>query len=362
MSQAPRPNRTLAQAVADADAHITVLDDRIDVDDAAVFRWLRGHQVHAGRLHHLVIGSQPLPPAWRAVAIKIASPMQAQNLVRSAEHDSTALRALEAAWREVEAFAKPAAPADVIAKVVAALDTGRMWAIETRHAPHSRFSTRTSPTAFAPINARFGTRINFTFIAKLEGDQWLRGYIPIKRSGVVMGRSGMTVASGFDVGQRSAAEMSSFGFPPALASKLKPFADQPFKGRTKDQVAATVAKLGPVPILTKQEADLCDGAVFAAISGGALANWNANALPGVPAFTDLPSGWQTVWLSRFYQEGPATHVALGRKFRGEALAGKWKEAISTLKSYSEYTARAKAEAALLEAEMPATPSGPKGHG
>lgn len=72
-----------------------------------------------------------------------------------------------------------------------------MLAIEARHAPHSRFVTRTSLSAFAPISPRFGTAVSFTFIAKLEGDQWLRGYIPIKRSGIVAGQSGMTVASGF---------------------------------------------------------------------------------------------------------------------------------------------------------------------
>jgi hypothetical protein len=355
MSQTPRPNKTLDQAIADADAHLTILDDRIDVDDAAVFRWLRGHELHKGHFRHLVIGSQPLPAGWEAARVKVASEPQANSLLQPVGHDPAAIRTLTAALLELDPQTAIASGADAAKKAVLALASGRMWAIEARHAPHSRFATRTSPTAFAPINPRYGTKVEFTFIAKLEGDQWLRGYVPLKRTGMVIGRSGMTVASGFDIGQRSAAELSSFGFPPALLAKLKPFANQPFKGRTKEQVAATVATLGPVPILTKPEADLCDGAVFASILGDALANWNANAMPGVPAFTQLPAGWQTVWLSRFYQEGPATHVALGRRFRAEALQGQWAKAVATLKSYTEYTARAKAEAALLEADLPPAP-------
>lgn len=360
MSQAPRPNRTLAQAVAAADATVTVLDDKIDVEDRAVFRWLRGHQVHAGRFHHLVVGSQPLPPAWQAATVKIASDMQATHMLQPVGRDPGALRTLGSALREVDPTGGSTSATGTVGKVAAALAAGRMWAIEARHAPHSRFATRTSLTAFAPINPKFGTDVDFTFIAKLEGDQWLRGYIPIKRTGIVAGRSGMTVASGFDVGQWSSAELSSFGFPPALLAKLKPFAAHAFKGRSREQVAATVAKLGPVPVLTKAEADLCDGAVFARTLGEAIRAWDLAPVPGVPRFAQLPSGWQTVWLSRFYQEGAGTHVARGKTFRRQARNGDWTGAITTLKSYTEYQGRAKAEAALLEAELPPTRSVPKG--
>lgn len=113
-----------------------------------------------------------------------------------------------------------------------------------------------------------------------------------------------------------------------------------------------MAKLGPVPILTKAEADLCDGAVFASILADAKSDWDTTAFRGVPRFTQLPSGWQTVWLSRFYQEGPHTHVTLGHKFRDQARQGDWNNAIVTLKSYTEYQLRARAEAALLEVELP----------
>jgi hypothetical protein len=129
-----------------------------------------------------------------------------------------------------------------------------------------------------------------------------------------------------------------------------------FKSRNKNHVAAEVATLGPVPVLTKEEADLCDGRVFSTILGQAQRAWNGGKSTGVPAFSALPAGWQTVWLSRFYQEGPATRVTLGKAFRAQALAGKWTDAIASLRSYSDYRDRAKAEANLLAADIPPVPA------
>lgn len=239
-----------------------------------------------------------------------------------------------------------------------ALAAGQLWTIEAGHAPTSRLISRTSPSVFAAINPATGTAIDFQYIAALEGNQWLRGYVRFKRSGIVAGQSGMTVASGFDVGQWSISQLGAMGFPTTLLDKLKPFANVNFKSRNKSQVAAQVATFGPVPVLTKSEADLCDGRVFSTILAQALKAWNAGRSAGVPAFIALPAGWQTVWLSRYYQEGPATQVSLGKTFRAQALAGKWTDAMASLRSYTEYSERAKAEAKVLAAELPPTPATP----
>ena len=172
------------------------------------------------------------------------------------------------------------------------------------------------------------------------------------RKGVVIGRSGMTVGSGFDIGQWSPRQIESFGFPDPLTSKLRLFANHPFKGMSKSSVAQEVAKTAPVPELSKAEADLCDSTVFAIILGDALASWNTLRSPGVPEFTQLPAGWQTVWLSRFYQEGPKTRVAQGVLFRNAARAGRWQDAVAALSAYTQYKDRAMREANLLSAAMP----------
>ncbi len=59
--------------------------------------------------------------------------------------------------------------------------------------------------------------IDFTFIEKLEGYR-LEGYVPDSKHS----QSGVTIVSGFDLGQRSTAEIER-AFPSFLADKLKPY-------------------------------------------------------------------------------------------------------------------------------------------
>ena len=245
-------------------------------------------------------------------------------------------------------------PADELLKSLAPrLVSGRLWALEARPVK-SRFVGKTDPNAFAPINPKYGTSVDFAYIAGLEGDQWLRGYVPM-RKGVVIGRSGMTVGSGFDIGQWSPRQIDSFGFPAPLNDKLRPFAGH----ATKADVAKEVAGLAPVPELSKLEADLCAGTVFSQLLGDALKNWNALRSPDVPEFKALPEGWQTVWLSRFYQEGPTTRVAQGVLFRNAARAGRWQDAVSSLRAYTQYKDRATREADLLSSAIPPPVNHPK---
>ncbi len=107
-----------------------------------------------------------------------------------------------------------------------------------------------------------------------------------------------------------------------------------------------------MPELNSDEADQCDGAVFGKILGDAVKAWNSQKSTGVPDFKTLPSGWQTVWFSRVYQEGPQPKSADAKAFRSAALAGQWQSAITKLSAYKEYTSRANQEAALLRKQLP----------
>lgn len=61
--------------------------------------------------------------------------------------------------------------------------------------------------------------INFKFIQSLEGFE-TRGYVPMPDGGAI--ESGVTIASGFDIGQRSIEEIDdAFGY--ELADKLAPY-------------------------------------------------------------------------------------------------------------------------------------------
>ena len=233
--------------------------------------------------------------------------------------------------------------------------SGNLWAIEVKKSPPSRFAGQTSPTIFSNINLRLRTTIDFAYIANLEGNQWRRGYVPM-RDGIVLGRSGMTVASGFDIGQWSLRQLNAFDFPPLLLDKVRPFVGHSFRGMSKMQVAAIVAKLGPVPELEKAEADLCDGVVFEAILTSSIDAWSRGRGQKVPDFRSLPGAWQTVWLSRNYQEGVNPKSPVAKSFRAAALAGLWQDAVDRLKSYKDYVSRAKVEAELLTAALPIRPT------
>ena len=113
------------------------------------------------------------------------------------------------------------------------------------------------------------------------------------------------------------------------------------------QVVKQVGKIGPVPTLEghKNWADLCDAAVFKVWLGRAQRRWDEDALPGVPRFTALPGGWQTVWLSRRYQ-------AQSGSFKRLAAAGKWEPAVAALRAEPNYKSRTDSEANLLQAELP----------
>ncbi len=353
---------TLSAAIARADSRLTVLDDRVDVEDRAEFLWLRAHLLPGYPPHRVVIGTDVLVNDWYVRRKRFFDLHGAQIYLHHFLKTPRAMHSLRVLAKSLSTLPHgKATNREVIAVLAMALFDGRAWIIELpKTSLASRFVRKTSPSAFTPINPRYGTQIDFTFIAALEGNQWLRGYVPM-RHGVVLGRSGMTVASGFDLGQWFPQDLKDFAFPQALLQKIMPFAaPNNFKRMKKAQVAAKVAKLGPVPILTAQEADLCDQKVFDQILRTAKIAWNDQKGEDVPEFTDLPAGWQTVWLSRYYQEGPFTEVAEGKAFRKEALAGHWQSAIDHLRAYTDYVDRASREADLLAARLPAALAPPAG--
>jgi hypothetical protein len=346
---------SLATATSEADSRLTVLDDRLDAEEHAAFLWLRAHQLHGYSHHRVVIGMEVLSPAWNARKKKIADKHSAEVYLHHFVRNHAAMNSLQTLARSLTStISGPLSNTEVLATIAISLASGRAWVIELpKRDLKSRFVSKTSPAAFAPLNPRFGTKVDFAFIASLEGDQWLRGYVPMK-SNVVMSKSGMTVASGFDLGQWYLVDLQRLGLPETLMKKINSFAaPNDFRRMTKAKVAARVAKLGPVPELTKDEADLCDGAVFSKILGDAIAAWDRARAPGISAFIVLPGGWQTVWLSRVYQEGPRARSADAIAFRNAATSGEWQQAIAKLRAYRDYGSRAKQEADLLAKEVPA---------
>jgi hypothetical protein len=177
-------------------------------------------------------------------------------------------------------------------------------------------------------------KIDHEFISKLEGGRITRGYVPVAS----MSMSGVTIATGFDLGQRTAADLAALKLSPLLVAQLRPYL-----GKRK-QEAVDYLKRYPLTI-TDSEAQQIDVAVKRAHVLSLIKKYDESA--SEVHFTDLPGEAQTVISSVAFQYG----VNLQRrtpKFWKAVIAQDWKEAVAILNNFGDaYSARRRKEAALL---------------
>jgi hypothetical protein len=227
-----------------------------------------------------------------------------------------------------------------------------------RHRTRAGRIQQTDPRVWAELNAEFGTQVDFSKVAQFEGGQWLHGYIPKDpKTGAVLGQSGLTIATGFDVGQFSVQQIKTFHFGPIIEQILLPYA-----GLKRD---AAVAKLdeatkrdGHGPTLTKAEADLIDKVIKGYHLRAAKGSWNSSKPATTAKFEELTVAQQTVIFSRTFHQGPAMpKTKVAHKFYEAAQNGQWEEAEKALRAYAVkdhyYQQRVNTEADLLERERKA---------
>lgn len=199
------------------------------------------------------------------------------------------------------------------------------------------------PEVLAAINDQLGTKVNFAALSRFEGGQWTHGYVP------PAGRSGVTIGTGFDVGQWRASDLrNKLGMPDDIADRLAPYT-----GHIRD---SAVAQLRASPLsVTRDEANVIDQASHRYFVRETMGYWDAHRGPDTPAFRDLTSAQQTVLFSRSYHQGigmPSTAVA--RDFYSAAQHNDWVSAESNLRNYPVrqgwYRERVGAEARLLHDE------------
>lgn len=330
-----------------------VLDDPDDIENRAILDWMKHHVAFSYHTHKYVIVTELLPLRWRTRAVPIPTTESALTILTPIKQNHVALAALRAAVEHM--IPNMCFDADgAIALLADALVTKRaLLFIDAKKPP---VAVQTDSSVYTMLNATNGTSVDFSYLSRWEGNQYLRGYVPFIK-GVTAGRSGMTVATGFDVGQMSELELSKLELRPETGPKLAPFAHRPFTGLTRAKVAAAVVKLGPVPILTKEEADTADLVVHGKHLRATVTSWNARRGPGVPEFKALPVPWQTVLFSRTFHQGtgmPDTLVA--KPFYTAATAGHWAQAATALQNYAVtavwYRTRVTQEAAFLRTAMP----------
>ncbi|MGI2186681.1 pesticin C-terminus-like muramidase [Shewanella oncorhynchi] len=132
------------------------------------------------------------------------------------------------------------------------------------------------------------TKVNFGFISGLEGGPVLRGYVPDPKQS----NSGVTIATGFDLGQRSFDELHRL-LPAPLATKLGPYCG------LKKQDAVNV--LAQIPLkITAAEAEEIDLSVKHQMLTQLVQRYNRAAKAD---FEDLSEPMQTVIASVAFQYG-----------------------------------------------------------
>jgi hypothetical protein len=222
-------------------------------------------------------------------------------------------------------------------------------------------------------------KIDWGKIAKKEGGQWLDGYLPINGNGikgqylgvepwndkwVVVDSSGVTVATGFDIGQYNLEEIRKFDLSEDLKVKILPYAAISTTSKLTSHLL--IGKLAAEKLystrglkISKEEAKAIDLAVPKYILQQLEENYEKERVlcGGKVAFASLPNEICTAIFSFAYQNGANWGPAKkGEKEFAQAYwthitTQKWDDAVRVLRSYTKHADRRKAEAEWMTVGM-----------
>lgn len=176
-----------------------------------------------------------------------------------------------------------------------------------------------------------------SFLESVEGFE-TKGYVP-QSGGQAIAQSGVTVASGFDLGQQSAESLTDvYGLSDALASKLAPYT-----GLRKQDA---IAKLAELPLqLSEEEAREVNSKVKPVYIAKIEETFNKRTTG--PLFNELPQEWQAAIVSVGFQYGSAMKSV--PNFLKQVTTGDWKGAHKNLMNFGDqYSNRRKREANLVK--------------
>lgn len=168
--------------------------------------------------------------------------------------------------------------------------------------------------------------IDWQTIEQLEGGRQQQGYVP------QAGKSGVTVSSGFDVGQRQNLE----GLPAELQQKL-----QPFVGAKREEAQRKLAATGGVQ-LSPEEADVVANFAKDETTQKLMDDWRK--VSDIP-FESLSPAQKTVLASVAHQYGGLTRTPRFAQFAGK---GQWEKVVQELRNFKDqYKTRRNKEADYL---------------
>ncbi len=184
--------------------------------------------------------------------------------------------------------------------------------------------------------------IDWGFIGELEGAAITKGYVPNPDTS----QSGVTIATGFDLGQRTAGEIRAMDIADDLKAKLVPCCG--LKGR------AAVDRLAQSPlVLTTGEAAAIDAAYQGTFATRLAAIYNDALDPNarLAQFEDLPGAPQTVIASVAFQYGLNLKARTPRIWAA-CIRQDWQATVNELRNFGDaYSRRRNKEADLLAAAI-----------
>lgn len=187
-----------------------------------------------------------------------------------------------------------------------------------------------------------GLAVDYAFIRNHEGEAILNGYVPQKKDGTVIGKSGVTIASGFDLGQHNSYDLNRI-FGSSDTNKTLKDLFTPYLGKQKDD-AKTYLKAHPLTITTEQAATV-DECVMSQILPSIQKQYE-DSTSG--KWDDLPDQAQTVLFDLGYQFGQNNGIP--SDVMKKIKEGDYSGAASTLEEMGKtaYKNRRNAEATLLK--------------
>lgn len=167
---------------------------------------------------------------------------------------------------------------------------------------------------------------------------------------------GVTIASGFDVGQRSESDLREMGLSEDVISKLRPYLN-----KTGQDAQKALQDYG-TPYLTDDEVSQVNEAAHRDTLNKFKEFYDEEVGEGKPHFDELPSHIQTALASVAFQWGPGfgyrDDSASGQKLWNEVIAQDWGAAERTLRQWGSnipaYADRRNQEADLINPDSETT--------
>ncbi|MGQ8366163.1 pesticin C-terminus-like muramidase [Glaciecola sp. 1036] len=164
-----------------------------------------------------------------------------------------------------------------------------------------------------------GVKIDYAFIAELEGGNVLKGYVPDAQNS----QSGVTLGIGFDLGARNIQDLMKLGLNPKYLQLLGPYLG------LKGEQAQAYLQQYPIEI-DEALANALNSSAKSKMIEQLVERYNADCNT---AFVDIPAKWQTIIASVEFQYGSVKQRC--PRFWRHVTRQDWPTAVKELRNFGD---------------------------